>query len=289
MELDHVGAGLAGIFSFGRSQQQIVAAEFGGGRRLPLIFGRHLDGNVGGVECGDGVLLGILGIRLVLLPVDKMQVDVLRALADGHSLASHDNPGIGRVGDVGQKDVAPDGRARGSGGVLHIEHNVSEALVEDARLHFKGNLGGFEFVLEAVEGSGGTRRPVNVIDQSQTPSSQYKDGDDADEGGHTDAAGAHGSDFTVRSQAAEPDEDAHQHPHGNGNGEGGGDGEKEQLGHAGQRGAGAHHQFQNSLQVAQEDDKGKDRRADQSVGEYFPQNVARENSHSALRRTCKSL
>src|SRR5262249_51877130 len=93
-------------------------------------------------------------------------------------------------------------------------------------------------------------------------------------------AGAHGSDFAVGCQAAQPNQDSYQHSHRNGDGKGGGDGQEEDFGDAGEGRAVAHRQLQDAPHVAHEHDEGEQACAYQAVGHDLAQDVPSENSHA---------
>ena len=77
-----------------------------------------LDGDVGGGEGGDVVLVGIVGRGLVLAAVEQMKTDGLGVggvggSVDDDGLGGGGDVGGGGLGEVGEEDVLPDG---GSGG-----------------------------------------------------------------------------------------------------------------------------------------------------------------------------
>ena len=163
--------------------------------------------------------------------------------------------------------------------VLHVEHDFGKSFIEDARLHFERNLRAFKPVFEASEGSLRLGRNIHTIYQSQQPGGDDENRKYPEEAPHAHAAGAHGGDFAVGGEAAEADQDSDQHAHGQRVSERQRDGEGENFSDAGQRSAGADHQFENLAQIAGEQDEGEDGDADEGVRRHFAQNVAGENPH----------
>ncbi len=201
--------------------------------------------------------------------VDQVQVQAVLTFADDDAFLGQRYFRIGGVAQVGHEDALPQGRALSALHVLHIENYFGKSFVEDAGLDFERNLRAFESIFQVAEGGLGAGRDVESVDQRQGPGADDEDGEHAEEAPHAHAAGAHGGDFTVGGESAEADEDADQHAHGQRVGEGEWDGEKENLGDAGQWGAGADYEFEDATEVAREQDEGEDGHADQRVGRHF--------------------
>jgi hypothetical protein len=110
-----------------------------------VILGVELEGQVGGGEGGDVVLVWIGGGDLVLASVEQVEAEVLRAgvsRVEYESLVGGGDVGICRLGEIGEEDVVPGGgSARGN--VLDVEDVVLEVFVEDAGLNLEGGLRGW--------------------------------------------------------------------------------------------------------------------------------------------------
>ena len=100
---------------------------------------------------------------------------------------------------------------------------------------------------------------------------------------------AHGDDFAVGRKAAEPQQDADKHGHRYGDLERVGEAVDKDLRDTGERGTVANHCLKNLVQIAHEENEGKDRATDQCVGEDFAEDVPGEDAHgqgSAASLTC---
>jgi len=162
-----------------------------------------------------------------------MQVQAVLTLGDHNTFVGQRYAGIGGIGDIGEKHSLPNRRALGGVYVLHIEHNLREAFVEHAGLHFERSLRAFELVLEASQGSHRPWGQVQSVDQRQQPCGEDENRQHAAEVPHAHAAGAHGGDFAVGGEPAQADQNPDQHAHGNGVRERDWNGVKENLGDAG--------------------------------------------------------
>ncbi len=83
--------------------------------------------------------------------VGQVKVQAVLALGDKDAFAGQRDARIGRLGDVGQEHAIPDRPALHGVYVLYIQNEFGEALVENAGLHFVGNLRTFELVFESSE------------------------------------------------------------------------------------------------------------------------------------------
>src|SRR5437773_1897450 len=124
-----------------------------------------------------------------------------------------------------------------------------------------------------------TRREIDAVSKSKQPGGEKKDGEDAEEMPHADAAGLHGCDFAVGGETAQADQYANQHSGGQGYGQRFRDDQDEQFDCAGKWRAVANYKFQNLDQLFGVDDKRENRGTDQRMGRDFTENVASENAH----------
>ena len=214
-------------------------------------------------------MTGVFRVGLVSGTVDQVQVEAVLAFADDDALLGERDLGIGGVAEIGHEHALPHSGSLGALDVLHIEDDLGESFVEDARLDLEGNLGTFEAIFEMSKSGLGSRGDVESVEKSHEPGGDDEEGKGAKKGPYTHAAGAHGGDFTVGGETAETDQDAEQHAHGKRVGEGERDGEEENFRDAGQRSAGADDEFENASEIASEQDEGEDRRADQRVRSHF--------------------
>ena len=173
--------------------------------------------------------------------------------------------------------------------ILHVEHELGESFVEDARLNLKGHLRALEPFLEPSERGLGLGGHVDSIDQRQKPCPRCKDGNDPQKRPHADAAGPHGGDFAVGRQPTQSDQNSHQHTHGNGVNQRHRHGEEEEFRDARQGGTVANHQFEDAAQVAREQHEGEHRDADQGMRGDLAQDVTGEDSHNGLREPSSKL
>ena len=223
----------------------------------------------------------------------EVHVDEVGIVGENDAVAGYGDFGGSRVADIGEEDAAP---ARGVGAgadILNVEHQVFEVFIKDAGLNFKGGLGAAQLAFQARERGRGSRGKPDVVAESEQPGGDGKDGDDADERPCAQAAGAHGGDFAVGGQAAEPDEDSDEQAHGDGDGAGHGQGEQEELSNAGQRSTVADDDFQQASEVAHEDDEGEQGDADGGVlarprKEYSGKKSSQRDLRRQLDRICES-
>ena len=90
---------------------------------------------------------------------------------------------------------------------------------------------------------------------------------------------AHGCDFAVGSQAAQPDQNADQHAGRYRDRESEGQAEADDFQHAAHGCAVAHHQFEDAGRILGEDNECEDCGPDQRMSADFAQNIACENPH----------
>jgi len=169
-------------------------------------------------------------------PARQMQVQCVGPLADQDALARQRDAGGRRLAQVRKEHTFPQRGARHGFHVLHVEHGFGEAFIENAGLNLERGLRALEPVLQIAERCQGTRRQIDAVDQGEHPRHDHEDRDHPQERPDAQAAGAHGRNFAVRGQTAQPNQDSDQHPHGNGVGQGHGNTVEEDLGDAGQRG-----------------------------------------------------
>ncbi len=132
----------------------VVAGEVG------VLLGAGFDGDVGGGEGGDVVLVGIVGVGLMLAAVEEMEAEGLgvggvAGSADDDGLVGGGDVGGGGLGEVGEEDMMPEGGSGGGTDVLDVEDVVLEVFVEDAGLDLEGGLRGLGWI---PRGRGGWRR-----------------------------------------------------------------------------------------------------------------------------------
>ena len=87
-------------------------------RDMGVVLGIELEGQIGGGEGGDGVLVGIGGGDLVLTAVEQVKTQALRAGGAGiedEGLVGGRDVGVGGLGEVGEEDMTPGGDAGGGG------------------------------------------------------------------------------------------------------------------------------------------------------------------------------
>jgi hypothetical protein len=211
----------------------------------------------------------VLGVGHVFGAVDQVQVQAVLTFADDDRFLGQGDRWVGGVAQVRHEDTLPNGCALGRLHVLHIENFFGESFVENSRLDFEGDLRTFEAVFEVAERGLGAGRDVEAVHHGHEPGGDDKDRERAQESPDSHAAGAHGGDFAVGGEAAEADQDSQKHAHGQRVGERERHGEEENLGDAGQGSAGTDNQFEDASQVAGEQDKGKDRHADERERRHF--------------------
>ena len=240
--------------------------------------------HIGGGKGGDVVLSGWPATVSCARAVAQPHQQFLGRVADHRGRGGGGDLRVGGIGDVGHEDLAPVGRARPGAHVLHIENKVLEVLVEDARLNLVGGLRGLQCLLHLQDGLVGARSDIEGVGQPEQRAGDGHDGSDAHKVADAQAGGAHGDDFAVGGQPAEPQQHAHQHRHGNGDLEEVGQREEKNLHHVGERGAVADHHLQDVRQVLHEENEGEERAADERVGENLAEDVAGKDAHrQALR------
>src|SRR5579872_4686854 len=92
---------------------------------------------------------------------------VLTLVENDSSVSKCDAKGSGGA-YVGHEDVLPERCFVGGTDVLHIQHVVFQALIENTRLHFKRCLRGYEGILKAREGHGGAWRNVQAVEAGRS-------------------------------------------------------------------------------------------------------------------------
>ncbi len=100
------------------------------------------------------------------------------------------------------------------------KHEVVKVLVEDAGLDLVGGLCGSQRLFHIENGLIGAGGEIEGVGQAHHRAANGHDGCHADKVADAHAAGAHGDDFAVGGQAAQPQQHPHQHGHGNGDAEG---------------------------------------------------------------------
>src|ERR1700733_4816184 len=201
------------------------------------------------------------------------------ALGNEDTFASQGDGGIRGIGDIGEKHALPNRAALGTVHILHVKHILRKSFIENSRLDLIRNLRSFELIFEVSQRSERPWRQIKSVAQSQKPSAHDKNRQPPAKVPHPHPTGSHGGNFAIGGQPTQSDQNSHQHTHGNGVGESEGDSVKENLGYAGQRGAGPHDQFQNSSQAARKQNEGEYGGADEGVRGYFTEYVAGENPH----------
>ncbi len=270
MERNEIPAGRDGIDARGLLPESAGIHDVGGKRLVGLVFGgREIQWDVGLLEGADLVVAGIFGIGFVLGSVDQVEVEAVLPFADHDGFPRERDLGVGGVAEVGHEDALPYGGALGVLHVLNVEDFLGESFIKNAGLNLEGNLGAFEAVFEVSESGLSAGRDVEAIEERKDPCGHDEERKGAEESPDAHAAGTHGGDFAVGGETAETDKDSDQHAHGQRVGEGQGNGEKEDFGDAGQGSAGADDEFEDASEVAGEEDKGEDRRADQRVRRHF--------------------
>ena len=146
----------------------------------------------------------LVGHGFVAQSVAQAHDQFLRVVVDDGGRSGGGDHGIGRIADVGHEDLAPVGRARAGAHVLHVEHEVLEVLVEDARLNLVGGLRSFKRLLHLENGLVGARREIERVAQTEQRSGDGDDGADAHKVADAQSRGAHGDNFAVGGQAAQP-------------------------------------------------------------------------------------
>ncbi len=149
-------------------------------------------------------------------------------------------------------------------------------------MNLVGGLGGLESALHIENGLIGAGREIEGVCQSQQSTSDGDDGGDAYKVADAEAGGAHGDDFAVGGQMAEPEQNPDQDRHGDGDAEEVGEGEEEDLRRVGECGTIAHNHLQDVGKVGHEENEGEERAAYERVGENFTENVAGQDAHGLL-------
>ena len=139
---------------------------------MSVFGGFGLDGDVGGGEGGDVVLVGVGGGGVVLATVDEMEADGLGVggvggPVDDDGLSGGGDVGVGGLGEVGEEDVMPEGGSGGGSCVLDVEHAVLELFIEDPRLDFEGSLRGREGFADRDETGSGAGREVEGVEEAE--------------------------------------------------------------------------------------------------------------------------
>src|ERR1700733_10746835 len=232
------------------------AAEVG------VLRGFGFNGDVGGGEGGDVVLVGIGGGGVVLAAVEEMEANGL---------------GVGGVGSA----VDDDG-AVGGGDVLDVKDAVLELFVKDAGLDLEGGLGRFEGLAQGEEVGGGAGGEVEGVEEAEAESDGGDDGDDADEVERAHAAGSHGSDLAVSGETAEAEEDADKNRHGDGEAEGVGQGVGDDAKDIGEGCGVADEELEDFAKIVDEEDEGEEGSAKEGVRGDFAEDVASDDAHNQL-------
>ena len=143
-----------------------------GAGEVGVLLGAGLDGDIGGGEGGDVVLVGVVSDDLVLAAVEEMQAErlgvggVARSV-DDDGLVGGGDVGGGGLGEVGEEDVVPESGSGGRDGRPDVEDVVLEVFVEDAGLDLEGGLRGLEVVFEAEEAGGAAGSEVEGVEQAE--------------------------------------------------------------------------------------------------------------------------
>src|SRR5580658_10076116 len=101
--------------------------------RMFVVRG-YVNRNLGIVEGGDGIRVDGLGYDFLLSTVFQVKAQLIGRIADQGAALRQGDFGRRGIAYIGQKYSSPQRLAVGGNRVLHIQHNVLEVLVEDARL-----------------------------------------------------------------------------------------------------------------------------------------------------------
>ena len=132
---------------------------------LILVIGlRNGDRYIGLIKSRNLIVVGRCRIGFVGSAIRQVKVQHLRPFADQNALPRQGNSRRCRRADVGNENAFPDGGALGGFYVLNVEHELGEALVENAGLHFERRLRGFEPILKTSECGLGCGRKVHGVE-----------------------------------------------------------------------------------------------------------------------------
>jgi len=156
---------------------------------------------------------------------------------------------------------------------------VRETLVENARLHLEGDLGGDEAGFDVAEGAEAARGEDDGHEESKDCTDDGENADGEEDTFAADAEGGERNDFAVHGHAAESEEDADEDGHGNGEDEdAGNDAEKESKELRAGTGV-ADEQLHQADELGYEENESEDEEAKKRVSDDFANNVAIEDAH----------
>ena len=244
--------------------------------RFVLLAGYQ--GQIGKVKGGDIVLFGLASHCFVARAVAQPHKQFLAGVVSHSGRGGSGDQRCGGVSGVGHEDLTPVGRAGSRAHILHVENEIVKILVEDARLNFVRGLHSKRLV-HRQNCLIGARCQIERIGQSQERAANGNDGGHTHKVADAQPGGAHGDDFTVGGQAAQPQQHPHQYRHGNGNHEKVGHHEKNDFHNADESGAIVDHHLQNAGQLLHEENEGEDHATDKGVGENFAGNVSVQDAH----------
>ncbi len=126
-------------------------------------------------------------------------------------------------------------------------------------------------------------RDVERVEEAAYPADHREQADDAEKGGDTDAAGAHGGDLAVGGEAAEAQQDADEHGHRQHQREEVRHEVAEQPEQVEWRGDAADEEFQERQKVPHQQDEREQQAAQEGVADDLAEDVAGEYAHFRIR------
>ena len=129
-----------------RTFRDAECAFLGGGE------GIEFDGPVAARKSGDGILIRALALEFVGGADIEVQLQLAeRGFGNDDGIFGKRDAGAGFAAGLEEKNTVPVSAAGGD--IVDIENQVRKTLVEDARLHLKGNLGSDQGGFDVAEGA----------------------------------------------------------------------------------------------------------------------------------------
>jgi hypothetical protein len=248
-----------------------------------LFEAAEFDGPIALAECGDQVFVRVGGNEFVCAAVAQVQIDArgvrfaLVARGNYNRVFRDGEFGVFIGADLREKHAMP--MRGGSSGVLHVEDEVREALIENARLNLKGCLRRRELIFSLAQIADGARAEPERHHESERGSGEGERADRDEHAAHADADGIERNKLAIGAHAAEADEDSDEHGDGQTEFQDRRESAKKKQRKPRRRGGMTDNELHHLQQTRNEKNESEDREADQRVRKYFAADVAIDQFH----------
>ena len=178
---------------------------------------------------------------------------------------------------MSEEDAVPARAARRD--VVDVENHAGKTLVENAGLNLKRDLGSEQGAFNGAEGAKAERGQPESHHESKSRAKHGKNPNRKKNALAADAESGKSDDFAVHGHAAKAEQDANEDGHGDGEDENAGDDEEEEVNDLGARAGVADEELHETNELGNEQNKGKNDEAEESVANNFANDVTIEDAH----------